>query len=129
MLRWLLSGVVVLAVSAGSAQAGDVGFGFRLRLGNHGYPADYGSVSYGVWCPPVYETVCRKVWHEPCYETVCRQVWCPPVTREKPYVTGYRTVVLTPGHYKTVHERICVKPGWYEDVHERVLVRAGHYHR
>jgi hypothetical protein len=99
-------------------------------------PPAYNTVCNKVWCEPVYETVCKKVWCEPVYDTVCKKVWCEPVTCHKPCVTydhcgkaitTYRTVVMSPGHYKMVHERVVVTPGHYNTVHQRVLVTPGHY--
>jgi|GEM_PF-4027869 len=129
----LIAVVTVLGVAAGSASAGDY---CQPHCQKIWCPPVYETVCRKVWCEPVYQTVCRKVYHEPIYETVCRKVWCPPVTCEKPYAyydhcgrccTGYRTVVVTPGYYKDVHEQVLVKDGWYETLHEQVLVKPGFY--
>jgi hypothetical protein len=120
-----LSGIALfvsaLALGAGQAKAND----------------PYCAPGYvRVWCEPVYQTVCKQVWCEPVYQTVCRKVWCEPVTCQRPCVTydhcgrpitTYRTEIVTPGHYNTVHQRVLVTPGHYETVSNRVLVTPGHY--
>lgn len=134
----------VLLVAGVLAVVGAMGLTSSAQAGDYCAPT-----CYKVWCPPVYENVCRKVWcepvyetvvkkiyHEPIYQTVCKKIWCPPVTCEKPYCyydhcghccTGYKTVIVTPGYYKTYNEQVLVKDGWYEDYSEQVLVKAGYY--
>src|SRR6476619_6002167 len=112
MRRWLVGGFAAVAMTVGMAapvQAGGFGFGINVEHGKYWCAPVYETVCRKVYCEPCYETVCRKVWHEACYEDVCRKVWCPAVTCEQPYtycdpcgrhLTGYRTVVVTPGYYK-----------------------------